>query len=244
MPLTWPLEKTEQQMTINHHNHIPYLQAAQASYKHAILHHERVKVLRNVLRIGLPSIAIPLSERSNRDHGIIKLILYFIRNVAIISLPPQQQADDVEDDISRSATIEAFHYQDIFHLMLTIASNIKEEFDSEDVVVLEILFHVLKAVEPERLFPSDSQSRWNKADELQYLLKKEAGMIKSYTKHAPTRHNRFGTMIWVKRGDDRVSTVSGQDVLKNDSRALARMDQTKRWRPQKSRQKPTDTPQV
>ena len=208
MPLTWPLDKSDQQMTVNHHRHMPYLQDAQIWYKKEILHHEQTKILRTVVRIGLPSMALPLSERSNRDHGIIKLILYFVRNLAIISLPPKLQGTEDESQVSRAATIEAFHHQDILHLLLTIASGIKEDFDQEDMVLLEILYHVLKGVDPDRLFLSDTQHEHRNADELEALLKKEAAMVRSYTKHRPTRHNRFGTMIWIKRGEDRVSTVS------------------------------------
>ncbi|KAI9886911.1 MAG: Topoisomerase 1-associated factor 1 [Watsoniomyces obsoletus] len=237
VPLTWPLDKSDDQMTVNHHRHMPYLQDAQIWYKQEILQHEQAKILRTVIRIGLPSMAVPLSERSNRDHGIIKLILYFIRNLAIISLPPNLQGTEDESQVSRAATIEAFHYQDIFHLLLTIGSGIKEDFDQEDMVVLEILYHILKGVDPDRLFQSDHQKEHRKADELEALLKKEAAMVRSYTKNRPTRHSRFGTMIWIKRGNDRVSTVCGQDVLRDDYRGLAKMDESKKWKKPKSGRK-------
>ena len=45
------------------------------------------------------------------------------------------------------------------------------------------------------------------------MMSKEAAMHRSYNKKAPSRHNRWGTMIWVDRGDGKVSTVTGQDAL-------------------------------
>lgn len=85
VPLTWPIEKNDMQMTVNHHRHIPYLQLAQTSYKRSILEHESASILRTAVRVGLPSMALPMGERGSRDEGIIKLLLYFFRNVAMIS---------------------------------------------------------------------------------------------------------------------------------------------------------------
>ena len=184
--------------------------------------------------------ALPMSERISRDEGIIKLLLYFFRNVALISPPQHLPSAGDENDISRSATIEAFHYQDVLAVLLTIASNMGEDFNTQDVVVMEILFHLVKGIDIEKLFMDDAQLDATKSDELRALLAKEAGMHRTYAKNAPTRHNRFGTMIWVKRDDARVSTVSGQDVLANSQQTLSKMDQTKRWNKTKQRKKDTE----
>lgn len=178
-----------------------------------------------------------MGERISRDEGIIKLLLYFFRNVALISSPQNLPSERDDNDVSRSATIEAFHYQDVLALLLTIASNMGEDFNTQDVILMEILFHLVKGVDIEKLFMDDSQLDATKTDELRALLAKEAGMHRSYNKNAPTRHNRFGTMIWVKRDDARVSTVSGQDVLANSQQTLSKMDQTKKWNKPKQRRK-------
>lgn len=230
VPLTWPIEKNDTQMTMNHHRHVPYLQLAQTSYKRAILEHESATILRTVVRIGLPSIALPMGERSSRDEGIIKLLLYFLRNVAMISPPLNLPNDGKEGEVSRSATIEAFHRQDVLALLLTISSNMGEDFNTQDTVLMEVIFHLLKGVDVEKLFMDKKQLKSKNDDELKSLLTQEAGMHRSYAKNAPTRHNRFGTMIWVKRDDaGKVSTVSGQDVLKDAQQTLSKMDQTKKW---------------
>lgn len=219
-------------MTVNHHRHIPYIQLAQISYKRAILESQSKTILRTAVRIGLPSIAIPMSERTARDEGIIKLILYLFRNILIISTPGEGK----EGPTSRSATIEAFHHQDVLALILTICSNMGEDFNTQDVIVLEILFHLLKGVNVEKLFMDESQLKKNGSNELGALLAKEKNMHRSYAKHAPSRHNRFGTMIWVKRDEPgRVSTVSGQDGLTDKQHTFSKMDQSKKWNKPKQR---------
>jgi replication fork protection complex subunit Tof1/Swi1 len=66
-------------------------------------------------------------------------------------------------------------------------------------------------------------------DDLRQLLSLESNMKRESAKNAPTRHGRFGTMIWVKRDDNKLSTVSGQDVLKDERTAFLKMDKTKKW---------------
>lgn len=237
VPLTWPIEKIDERMTVNHHRHVPYLQLAQTLYKKAVLEHEPANILRNAVRVGLPSMALSSAERGTRDEGIIKLLLYFFRNIAMIT--PSQNAA-AEDEVSRSTTIEAFHNQDVLALLLTISSNMGEDFNNLDTVIMEVLFHLLKGIDVQKLFMDKAQLDKKNTDELQSLLSTEKNMHRNYAKIAPTRHNRFGTMIWVKRDDARVSTVSGQDVLNNNQRTLLKMDQSKKWNKMKPRSKDTE----
>ncbi|KAG8530037.1 uncharacterized protein KY384_005519 [Bacidia gigantensis] len=237
VPLTWPIEKGDAQMTVNHHRHMNFLQQAQASYKRSILQHGSGQILRIAVRTGLPSIALSIGERSPRDEGIIKLILYFFRNITLIS-SQNAAKEDSETEITRSSTAEAFHRQDVLALLLTLSSNIGQDFTTQDTVLMEVLFHLLRGVDVEKLFMDSSQLSLKNSDELKTLLSREANMHRSYLKTAPTRHNRFGTMIWVKRdGEGRHSTVSGQDVLKSGQRTLTKMDQTKKWNKPKQRAK-------
>lgn len=173
-----------------------------------------------------------MSERSPRDEGIIKLILYLFRNISIIS----SQGESRESPTSRSATIEAFHHQDVLALILTICSNMGEDFNSQDVVILELLFHLIKGVDVEKLYMDKTQLDRNGTNELGALLAKEKNMHRSYAKNAPSRHNRFGTMIWVKRDEPgKVSMVSGQDGLMNGQHTFSKMDQSKKWNKPKQR---------
>lgn len=229
VPLTWPLVLENDTATVNHHRHIPYLQLAQVGYKRAVLGFEYAKILRTAVRVAIPAMAQPRRERSKRDEGIIKLMLYFFRNMAMITQPQHLPSQGDENEVSRSATIDAFHEQDIFSVLLTIGSQMGEEFQEQDVILLEIIFHLLKGVDARKLFMKKEQVNSEETTELQILMQKEKAMMNSYKKHAPTRHNRFGTMIWLKRDGMKNSTVSGQASITNESTTLYQMDASKKW---------------
>ncbi|RAL67444.1 hypothetical protein DID88_008199 [Monilinia fructigena] len=230
VPLTWPLEKNKE-MTVNHHRHIPYLQIAQVGYKRSILGFDGARILHTAVRCALPAMAEDIGDRSTRDEGIIKLLLYFVRNIAMIAPPPNGQYEGDETEISRSATIDAFDYQDIFHLLLTLSSTMGEDFNTQDIVVMDVIFHLIKGVDVEKLFFSEEAMDNSKTDELVRLRKKEQAMLRSYQTNAPTRHNRFGTMAWMQRDDAKMTTISGQAALRTGRGGLDKMDSTKKFKP-------------
>lgn len=229
VPLTWPMERDKERMTVNHHRHMPVLELAQLAYKRAVINFDGARILHTAVRSALPSIAMPIGERTQRDQGIIKLMLFFLRNVAAIAPPPDIKYDGDESQISRSATIDAFSYQDIFHVLLMLASNMGEDFRTEDTVVMEVIYHLVKRVNIENMFMNEKQLHRAKADELSELMHKEKAMLSSY--HRPTRHNRFGTMIWVKREGGKMSTLHGQDALVDAAARTRKLDNTKTFKP-------------
>lgn len=232
VPLTWPLDRDADKMTVNHHRHMPVLQLAQVAYKRAIINFDGARILHTAVRTALPSMALPLSERSTRDQAVIKLVLYFLRNVAMIAPPAGMRCDgDETEQVSRSATIDAFAYQDIFLTLLAVASNMGEDFRTEDTVLMEVIFHLVKRVKVDALFMDERQLGKHKAEELRNLMGKEASMLRAYKRRAPTRHNRFGTMIWVERDGGRVSTLSGQQALVDAKSRIQRLDETKKFKP-------------
>lgn len=237
VPLTWPFDKDPERLTMNNYRNMPVLELAQVRYKRAIINYDAARILHTAVRLALPSMAMSIGDRGPRDQGIIKLVLYFLRNVAMIAPPPGARLDGDESQISRSALIDAFSYQDIFLFLLTIASNMGDDFRTEDVVVMEILFHLLKRVDPDRLFMSEEQQGKAKADELVAMMKKEEAMHRSYNKHVPTRHNRFGTTIWVKRDDGKMSTLSSQGALLDVAARRRKLDESKSFKPPKYRRK-------
>ncbi|CAG8977409.1 hypothetical protein HYALB_00007039 [Hymenoscyphus albidus] len=237
VPLTWPLEKTGKEMTVNHHRHIPYLEIAQLGYKRAIINFDGARILHTAVRCAIPSMTEDMKDRSTRDEGIIKLLLYFIRNIAMIAPPPNAKYEGDEAEISRSATIDAFDYQGIFQLLLTLSSSMGEDFNTQDVIVMEVIFHLIKGVEVEKLFMDEKKIDNSKMDELVRLRQKEAAMHRSYQAHAPTRHNRFGAMAWIQRGDAKMTTVSGQAAITDSARGLAKMDSTKKFKPPRRKPK-------
>jgi replication fork protection complex subunit Tof1/Swi1 len=147
----------------------------------------------------------------------------------MITQPQHLPSQGDENEVSRSATIDAFHEQDVFNLLLTVGSGASDEFQEHDVIVLETLFHLLKGVDARKLFMEDTQLDKEEINELQSLMRKEKAMLNNQNKHGPTRHNRFGTMVWVKREGNKVSTVTGQSSITNSSTTLQQMDASKRF---------------
>lgn len=205
-----------------------------------MLQHDTCKIFRTVVRVGLPAMAQPRVERSRVEENIIKVVLYLIRNTTMITVPEGAplEADDAE--ISRSATIDAFHRQDTFDFLLTIGSSVNDEYVEHDVELLDVLFHLFKGIDVDRLFMEKDELVSSNTQELQSLIGKERGMLAGYARFAPSRHNRFGTKSWLKREDGKFSTVFGQTAASNEQVALSEMDRSKKWR--KPRQAAKKTP--
>ena len=120
-----------------------------------------------------------------------------------------------------------------------MCSNVGDDFSLQDVVLLEILFHIVKGVNVQKLFMDDTQRNANGGNGLGVILKKEALAKREYSKNAPTRHGRFGTMIWVKKDEHKVATVAGQSSITNASSTLQQMDASKKYNKPKYRGKQT-----
>lgn len=246
MQLTWPVDKPDNEMRMDHFTHIPFLEAAHASYKRAILHRDNAKLLRTFIRVVLPPMAQPRRERSPLEENIIKVVLHLFRNLAVIEKPYSASAGENDEDISRSATIDAFHRQDVFNLILTFGSGILDEYDLHDVEILDMLFHLVKGIEVETLFMDKDEFMSAQTRELKILISKEKSMLAGYQKNAPSRHARFVPMMWMDRGDGKRSTVVGQRAYMKDDIVIDEMDKNKKWRrprrPKKSApEKPSDT---
>ncbi|KAM0721192.1 hypothetical protein Q7P37_003479 [Cladosporium fusiforme] len=239
--LTDPLEAqwAAEDLTHNFHRHVPYLQLAQVGYKRALLHFENAEILRTIVRVTLPSMAQPRAERSAHDKRIIDLPLTILANIAMITQPQHLPSQGDENEITRSTTIDTFQKQDVFNFLLTLGSGSGDEFQDYVILQLEVLFHLLKGVDPKKLFMERKEVENNNTTEFKNLLLKEKAMLDGYKKHAPTRHNRFGTMVWLKRDEANYSTVSGQHSITNDQQTLYQMDKSKKWDKPKIRGKPT-----
>lgn len=229
VPMTWPID-TKGEKTVNHHRHIPYLIPAQIRYKKAIINFDRARILHTAMRVALPALSEHLGDRTPRQQGIIKLVLYFIRNIVMIALPPGMvYPGGDETEISRSTTIDAFEYQEIFHLLLTASSSMGEEFNTEDVVLMEIIYHIVKGVNIEKLFLDEQQMYKQGTSELAKLRAEEAAMLRANKRHAPTRHNRFGGPMWLERENHKKTMVT-QKSLSDPSARLTQADESKKWR--------------
>lgn len=236
--LTWPLPLEQDRTTVNHMRHISYLSLAQVDYKRAVLQQD--DLLRNVIDIVSQTLITPRRDREPRDEGIIQMTLYFLRNLAAIAQPTDLPITGDDSDVSRSATIQAFYNQDITSLLLTFASGIGEDFVDQDVILLDTLFHLLKGVNPEDIFAGQAKINADRNRDFKKLISKERAMTTGYAKNAPSRHNRFGAMIWLKQGADQLHTISGQAALTNDQRTLQKLDESKKWNKPKPRGRKLD----
>lgn len=198
MPLTWPLEKTDDRITYNYHRHLPVLQHAQESYKRTILQHPSHAILATCIRIILPSCLTILQERTTRDEGIIKLVLYLFRNLSRINKSLGAD-EELSNEISRETLIFAFHQEGVLELFLTVASGIGSAFNSEDVLILDNMYHLIKGIGAEHIYEEEEQHIAKQKHELETLLKLEDGLRKTSAKSSTTRHNKFGTTVWLKR---------------------------------------------
>lgn len=229
--LTWPIESDDHTATMARYLHVPALQRAQASYKGAVLQHPNTEILRTVARVSLPSLAQTKEERTPTDDSIIKVVLYFFRNISLISPPTELAIDEVESGIDRSSTIDQFHYQDIFNVILTICSAMTDDFQTHEVEILDTVFQLVKGIDVDSLFMDKQEVISANTKELLGLMSKEKGMLASFARYAPSRHNRFGTMLWIQRDDGRKSTVFGQKgAAVNEQLSMAEMDLTKKWK--------------
>ncbi|KAF4594990.1 Topoisomerase 1-associated factor 1 [Ophiocordyceps camponoti-floridani] len=241
VPLTWPIERDKERMTVNHYRHMPVLELAQLQYKKVILSFDRAQILQTAIRIAVPSIALPIGDRTPRDQGTIKLVLFFIRNMAMISSSGNKNGEDIDGEvsqISRSSTLDAFSQQGIFLFLLTISSGMGEEYRTEDTTVMEILYHLVKGVDVDQLFMHDKEVNKAKAKELSVLMEKESKTLNTHSRKGHARHSRFGTMIWVTRQDNKMSSLSGQDVLLDKTARNQKIDNDKVFRPPRRSKKP------
>jgi replication fork protection complex subunit Tof1/Swi1 len=124
---------------------------AQIEYKNAVLHHPEANILRPIVRIALPSMAIQRRDRPERDDHIITLVISLFRNLVEISGRSTAAAgmDKDKDEYSRSEAILAFERSDIFPLLSALAAGAIDEYEKVDCLVLEILYHLVKGVNVE-----------------------------------------------------------------------------------------------
>ncbi|KAK6532189.1 Topoisomerase 1-associated factor 1 [Arthrobotrys megalospora] len=227
VPLTWPLNKTELSMTANHHRHLAVLRRSQAYYKKSILTHRSEWILKACCVNALPSMTVPPRERTPRDEGVIRLVLYLIRNILQIE-ELEVENDSVWEDISKSSTIESFDKQGVFSLILSVISGVPDLFEQQDVIVVEILFYLLLGVDMQNIVTSmPGSGPAIPLDPLAQILRSEKAPSGSKTQ---SRHTRFGTTVILKKDDGQKKVITGHGALLDEGAGLQRLDATKKWR--------------
>jgi replication fork protection complex subunit Tof1/Swi1 len=159
--LTWQIELDPHNPDQVQYTYETPLKFAQIGYKNALLHHPEYNILRPIIRVALPSMAIPRRDRPERDDHIISLVICLLRNLAEISARTTESSgmDRQKNENSRSETILAFERSDVFNLLAALAAGTTDEYEKIDCLLLEVLYHLLKGVNVEDLFSTPAEVR-------------------------------------------------------------------------------------
>ncbi|QLQ78750.1 hypothetical protein HG537_0B00990 [Torulaspora globosa] len=255
--MTWPLILTEQSPA---HQVALYtdLKKHQLSYKKQILLTDDGKVLKAANRLAVNVLKINKLDRTPRENMVLRLVLHFFRNILAIepgelSICAKQKSSsrgissadmlppDVSmDDISLNAAISAFHRNKVFGLLLTLSSSPAGEFDQEfiNLPVMEVLFFLIKDLDHKILITtrkvgsqSSTTDEYSTAGlQLTQLLEKERKLKKIVVQNTSSRHSRFGSLLSIQTHNNVRLTVSGSQNLLDDSSALKKLDNRKKWK--------------
>ena len=159
--LTWQIELDPHKSDKIQCQYETPIKSAQISYKNAILHHPEHNILRPIIRVALPSMAIPRRDRPERDDHIIILVISLLRNLVEISARNAQATgmDQDKNEMSRSETILSFERSDVFNLLAALAAGTADEYEKIDCLLLEILYHLLKGVAVEDVLATAAEVR-------------------------------------------------------------------------------------
>lgn len=226
------------------------LNRAQLEYKLVMLHFNRGRTLKAVIRLALPAVSKPRWERDARENATIKLVVLLVRNLLATSQAPLTKttansklaaptAPSVrEQDVGVLAVVAAFDANRVFQLLLTLALGLGSDFDKAIYAgpVLECVYLLTKDVEPALLTAPEVANREAPltaaaagALDLQRLLATEKAMKQRQQRQLLLRHGRFGTMLLVRTATASY-VVLGQRALRDTRATLAQLDTAKRWK--------------
>ena len=227
---------------------------AQVVYKHHILAYKQGKTLKAVLRLGLAALKVPKDEREPRDINILRLILFFIRNVLYIEPLPITKGPKAvgnasalpggisADEIALPAVLQAFERNNVLLFLNSIAHAVLTEINEESfgLLVMECVALLTRGVMTEELVlprayapdlatnvpPASSVAGMGLLD----LLGEEKRRKNHATNSISTRHGRFGTLLSLRNSSNAsYFAVSGQKALASTYDTLQKLDTTKNW---------------
>lgn len=214
VPLLWPIEITEE-TSDNVVASADLLRRAQIRYKRALMGHTSKSILKAVVRLSIPSVAKNKADRDQRDIGIMKLVVFFIRNMLAID---PIEADGKTDDINRSATLEAFEKQGVLDLMLTLGSCTGYDIVGVDIPLLDSLYQMVKGLDVAEMFKSGSAAEPESG--LQKLLATE----KANKPLGSSRHSRFASTMTVMHNGAKISVCGPTSDIQ---KSLEKFDKSK-----------------
>lgn len=244
--LTWPLELTPE-LTPRQQAAFPNLKKVQLTYKKEILAYQDGTTLKAVIRMVLPLMAKPRLEREPRENAIIRMALFFVRNVAFIEPAPTSvtsratkgvvRGDNLPtnvtpDEISLSTVLVYFQRNKVLSFLLTVAGSLGAEFDRQMFghCCLECIYLLVRGIKPEMATEMPETGATTTANGLELLLATERKRKQLQTLSVSTRHGRFGSLLSLRGNEDKPAiVVSGQEALMSTDMSLAKLDSTKKW---------------
>ncbi|KAF5113394.1 hypothetical protein DV454_003625 [Geotrichum candidum] len=231
VPLTWPI-KLDSESTESQFHHAPALNQVYLRYKDAVLSHHSHRIFRAIIRLCLPALQSEPGKRSSRDEGILKLAVYFIRNILCINLKDARTV--IAEDISRSFEISVLSKQSVLDFIVMIASGAGDLFVNQNAAIMECVYYLLYGLKIHQVLDVTADFKVSTSvkahQDLKDLLASEKAIKRSVQRKMPSRHNRFGTMLSVSTGDNDRLTVSGQPALLDSEATLGNLDSVKKWK--------------
>lgn len=251
--LTWPVEVNRKTL-MKDYTAKTNARRAQLAYKHHILSYKGGRTLKAVIRLGLEALQLPKDEREPRDVNILRLIMFFIRNVLYISpLPPSKSPKAITnsadlpngmnpEDIGLNAVLNAFERNKVLLFLSSVTHSLLTDLTDESfgLLAVECISLLTNTVPVTRLFTTEPQvpdvsttvppASSAAGLQLQDLLSEETRRKKHQINTVSTRHGRFGTLLSIQTSDNASNyTVSGQEALASTLGTLDKLDRSKKW---------------
>lgn len=232
--LTWPTD-VNSKTTADHYSARAKMRIAQVRYKHHILTYRGGRTLKAVLRLGLPALRASHSERTPRDLSILRLLMYFIRNLLYIEPPAAFKgaravsnalpypASIPADELSVATVASVFGANNVFMFLTSIAHSVLGSIRDErfGFLAMECLCLLTREVDVDALFVTEMHSGDTAAVadalrvvppagtaaglDLSALLSEEERRKKRLHSSMATRHGRFGTLLSLQSADKSAS---------------------------------------
>lgn len=254
--LTWPTE-LNQKAGIDEYSSKAKTRLAQLRYKHHILTYCEGRTLKAVIRLGLNALQVPEEERESRDLSILRLIVYFIRNVLYIEPLPESNGkksvsnflkypNGIEaEDLSISSILPVFEKNSVLVFLTSIAHSVLTNIKDEQfgLLTMECIYLLTREIPAENFFTRLEES--SKLDDatsvvppasaaagmdLSALLSEEDKRKKHLKSSMSSRHGRFGTLLSLQNSNNAsYLAVSGQKALTSTYDTLEKLDSAKKW---------------
>lgn len=173
--LTWPTYLISE-LSENQKLNFASVRKSQIVYKKHILAYNKGQTLKAVIRLVLPTIAKHRLDRDPRDNAILRLVLFFIRNVlniepanTSISTKSRKHVTNLDnlpsnvnyDDISMNAVLSCFKKNKVLMFLLTLSGSLGTDFDRETFgqPCLECIYLIFKGIKTQDILNPQQSSK-------------------------------------------------------------------------------------